>query len=81
MFVNPAYQSRELLYCIHKVGMKGIVMAGEHKTQNFYEILAQTVPELTKSSAGGKVKSEVAPTFTTVISMETTTPHKYAKNP
>ena len=60
---------------MNKVGMKGIVIAGEHKSQNFYEILAGTLPDL-KSSAGGQLKSEVVPSLRTVISMETTAPDK-----
>ena len=57
--INPAYQPQELLYCLNKVGVKAIVAAERFKTQDYYSILEQVVPELQRAVLE-KVESEEA---------------------
>lgn len=54
--LNPAYQGREIAYCIKKVGIKAIIAPETHKTQNYYEILTKIVPEI-PSAMNGRIES------------------------
>lgn len=64
--LNPAYQAPEMEYCVNKVGIKAIICAHRHKTQNYYELLEKIAPELPHSEPG-KLISAKAPSLTTVI--------------
>ena len=75
VYVNPAYKTREILYCLNKVGMKGIVIAGQFKSQNYFEMMLEAVPEVA-TSGPGETKSARVPTLTTLISMESSSPGK-----
>ena len=48
--INPAYQPEELKYC----GVKAVVASKTFKTQDYYNILTQVLPEL-----GGSESSTV----------------------
>ncbi|KAK3701713.1 hypothetical protein QZH41_018868 [Actinostola sp. cb2023] len=50
--INPAYQVSEVDYALKKVGCKALVMADAHKTQDYYNMIAQLVHELPDSSPG-----------------------------
>ena len=50
--INPAYQPAELLYCLNKVGVKVVVASKTFKTQDYYQILTQIMPELVESNSG-----------------------------
>ena len=50
--INPAYQPAELLYCLNKVGVKVVVASQVFKTQDYYQILTQIMPELVETSSG-----------------------------
>ena len=50
--INPAYQPAELLYCLNKVGVKVVVASQVFKTQDYYQILTQIMPELFGTSSG-----------------------------
>ncbi|ODN00440.1 Acyl-CoA synthetase family member 2, mitochondrial, partial [Orchesella cincta] len=67
--INAAYQSRELLYALNKVGVRCIVISSPFRTQNFYEILAKCVPEL-ETSTPGQLKSQEAPELEIVITVD-----------
>ncbi|XP_076352415.1 medium-chain acyl-CoA ligase ACSF2, mitochondrial-like [Tachypleus tridentatus] len=64
--INPALQQQELEYCIHKVRMHAIISADHFKTQDYYQILSNIVPEL-PSCRPGHVKSNRVKGFDTVI--------------
>ncbi|XP_021956368.1 medium-chain acyl-CoA ligase ACSF2, mitochondrial isoform X2 [Folsomia candida] len=66
--INPAYQGREINYCLNKVGVKALVLAEQFKTSNYYNMLLESIPELEKSDPG-RLNSKGAPTLTTVVSM------------
>ena len=44
--INPAYQPAELKYCLNKVGVKAIVSSESFKTQDYYKMMAEIMPEL-----------------------------------
>jgi len=44
--LNPAYQVPEIEYCIKKVGIKAMITTETFKTQNYYKMLAEIIPEL-----------------------------------
>ena len=46
--INPAYQPEELKYC----GVKAVVASKTFKTQDYYNILTQVLPELGGSESG-----------------------------
>ncbi len=69
--INPAYQTRELVYCLNKVGVKCMVVAEQFKTSNYYQMMVETCPEIEKSDPG-KIQAKAAPTLTTVITIPTT---------
>ena len=64
--INPAYQPQELLYCLNKVGVKAIVAAERFKTQDYFRILEQVVPEL-ESAVLEKVESAAVPSLSRVV--------------
>jgi hypothetical protein len=66
--INPAYQVREIGYCLKKVGVKGVVISEPFKSSNYYEMMTQTVPEI-EGSDPGCIKSPAFPNLTTLISM------------
>ena len=65
---SPAYQPQELLYCLNKVGVKAIIAAERFKTQDYFSILKQVVPEL-ESAVSEKVESETVPSLSRVVMM------------
>jgi len=50
--VNPAYRVQELEYAIQKVGMKAMIMAESFKTQDYYEMMFELFPELSRCPPG-----------------------------
>ncbi|GIX73872.1 medium-chain acyl-CoA ligase ACSF2, mitochondrial [Caerostris extrusa] len=49
--INPVSEPMELDYCLKKVGCKALVTWDIFKTQNFYNILCEIIPELSKSTS------------------------------
>ncbi|CAB4064550.1 ACSF2 [Lepeophtheirus salmonis] len=43
--VNPAFQKDELHYVLNKVPVKGLVCPSTFKTQKYYELISEIVPE------------------------------------
>lgn len=64
--LNPAYQPPEMEYCVNKVGIKAVLCAHRHKTQNYYELLEKVAPELPESEPG-KLSSSKVPSLKTVV--------------
>uniref|UniRef100_A0A0K2TMM1 Medium-chain acyl-CoA ligase ACSF2, mitochondrial n=1 Tax=Lepeophtheirus salmonis TaxID=72036 RepID=A0A0K2TMM1_LEPSM len=67
--VNPAFQKDELHYVLNKVPVKGLVCPSTFKTQKYYELISEVVPEKT-SCKPGEINSESAPLFKSVIIIE-----------
>ena len=53
--------------------MKGMVIAGQFKSQNYYEMMTEAVPEIANSQPG-EIKSTKVPTLRTLVSMESSPP-------
>ena len=66
MGLNPAYQVPELSYSINKVGIKALISSESCKTQNYYEMLAEIVPEM-KGSQTRVIESPSCATLRAVI--------------
>ena len=66
--INPAYQPQELLYCLNKVGVKAIVAAERFKTQDYFSILKEVVPEL-ENATSETVVSKSVPSLSRVVMM------------
>ena len=66
--INPAYQPQELLYCLNKVGVKAVVSAERFKTQDYFSILKEVVPEL-ESATSETVVSKSVPSLSRVVMM------------
>ncbi|XP_058455107.1 medium-chain acyl-CoA ligase ACSF2, mitochondrial-like [Malaya genurostris] len=64
--INQASQLPELEYALKKVGVKALVAAERYRSQNYYEILTQLLPELVDASPA-KLKSSAVPTLSSVI--------------
>ncbi|GIY52332.1 medium-chain acyl-CoA ligase ACSF2, mitochondrial [Caerostris darwini] len=64
--INPANQAAELEYCLKKVGCKALVLWDVLKTQDYYKILCNTIPDLPKSIPG-KLKNSNLPNLESVI--------------
>ena len=56
MNLNPAYRENELEYALNKVGVKLLIMAESFKTQDYYQMIFDLCPELTRA-AHGQIKS------------------------
>lgn len=68
MNINPAYQAHELLYCLNKVSVRAIVSAEAFKTQKYYDIMCEIMPEIPTCNAG-EVKSAAVPSLEKIIMM------------
>ena len=66
MNINPAYQPKELLYCLNKVGIRAMVNAESFKTQDYYAMMAEIIPELPLAQPG-RIESEATPDLRHVI--------------
>ncbi|GIY52334.1 medium-chain acyl-CoA ligase ACSF2, mitochondrial [Caerostris darwini] len=64
--INPVSQPMELDYCLKKVGCKALVTWDVFKTQNFYNILCELIPELPKSTSC-RLKSSNFPNLEYII--------------
>ena len=64
MNINPAYQPAELKYCLNKVGVKAVVSAESFKTQDYYKMMAEIMPEL-----GTGRRSESVPSLEKIVMM------------
>ncbi|GJQ80425.1 hypothetical protein Trydic_g12282 [Trypoxylus dichotomus] len=64
--LNPAYQAREIEYCINKVGISTIIFGDKYKKQNYYELLNKVCPEIVMCEPG-KLKSGNVPSLKTTI--------------
>ena len=69
--INPAYQPQELLYCLNKVGVKAVVSAERFKTQDYFSILKEVVPELENATSETVVSKSVASLSRVVMMGET----------
>jgi len=66
--INPAYQPEELKYCLNKVGVKAVVASKTFKTQDYYSILTQVLPELGGSESDW-IESSSVPSLKRIILM------------
>ena len=64
--INPAYQPEELRYCLHKVGIKAMVCSESFKTQDYYKMLTDIVPEI-KEAKDKMVDSKETPFLKTIV--------------
>ncbi|KAJ8969599.1 hypothetical protein NQ317_011313 [Molorchus minor] len=66
--INPAYQPKEIEYCINKVGINAIICGHKFKTQNYYEFLNSICPELAQSDPGN-LRSRSLPSLRSVVTI------------
>lgn len=64
--INPAYQVPELEYALNKVGVKALIAPESYRSQNYYDMITQIVPEL-KSWSAGEINSSKVPSLSAVI--------------
>ncbi|XP_055643372.1 medium-chain acyl-CoA ligase ACSF2, mitochondrial isoform X1 [Toxorhynchites rutilus septentrionalis] len=64
--INPAFQTPEAEYSLNKVGIKALIAAEKHRTQNYYEMLTRIIPEL-QTDRTGQLRSKKVPSLQTVI--------------
>ncbi|XP_060528278.1 medium-chain acyl-CoA ligase ACSF2, mitochondrial-like [Cylas formicarius] len=64
--INPAFQPKEIQYCINKVGVKSLICAHKFRKQNYYDILNVIAPELSNSDPG-KIKCKAVPSLESII--------------
>ncbi|XP_062547096.1 medium-chain acyl-CoA ligase ACSF2, mitochondrial-like [Armigeres subalbatus] len=64
--INPAFEIPEVEYALNKVQVKALVTVESYRTQKYYEMLCQLMPELADSSPG-KLKSSKIPSLKLVI--------------
>ena len=57
--INPLYRPHELEYALKKVDCKALIMAEEFKGQNYYDIIFQLIPELSRNEEGGHIRSHL----------------------
>jgi fatty-acyl-CoA synthase len=69
--INPAYRSQELQYVLHQADITTLFLADQHKSTNFFEILAGVCPELA-GCAPGRLQSAACPKLRHVISIKET---------
>lgn len=64
--LNPALQGQEVRQCLKKVDTKAIITPEFFKTQNYFKILKDILPEIEHSSPG-QIKSNTIPTLRHII--------------
>lgn len=64
--MNPAYQERELDYCLKKVNVKAIIAPEVFRKQNHFEILATLMPSL-RDARNGKIENNEKNSLRNVI--------------
>ncbi|GAB6020347.1 hypothetical protein CHUAL_003059 [Chamberlinius hualienensis] len=67
--ISPAYQMPEIDYCIRKVGIKAMVIYDQFKTQDYFQMLVNLMPEINDTKPGSKIKNKNHPYFDTIITM------------
>lgn len=63
--MNPAYQLPELDYCLKKVDVKAIIIPEEFRTQKYYQMLDQLLPDLKNS--GSKIENNQVNSLQNII--------------
>ncbi|GFS55768.1 medium-chain acyl-CoA ligase ACSF2, mitochondrial, partial [Trichonephila inaurata madagascariensis] len=64
--INPALQKMEVEYCLKKVKCKAVVTWDVFKTQDYYKIMCDLIPELPKSKPG-HIRNSNLPNLESVI--------------
>ncbi len=64
--INPAYRIAEVEYALNKVGCKGLVFAGSHKTSDYVAMLRTLAPEIAESEPG-QLRAHRLPDLNVVI--------------
>ncbi|GAB6026670.1 hypothetical protein CHUAL_013183 [Chamberlinius hualienensis] len=67
--LNPAYQPRELDYCLRKLEMRALIAHDHFKTQDYYKIINHVIPEISHTKPGDKIQSKVHPYTDSLIIM------------
>ena len=67
--VNQAYQTRELEYCLRKVGVRTLVAAEGYRTSDYYAMLTELVPSLADGEPGvpATVRSQRLPELRDIV--------------
>ncbi|GAB6026169.1 hypothetical protein CHUAL_012371 [Chamberlinius hualienensis] len=66
--VNPAYQKMEFQHVLEKMKLKALLIPETFKTQNFYQMVSEIVPEIADTKSG-KINSKKHPYFTDIVMM------------
>ncbi|GFW24661.1 medium-chain acyl-CoA ligase ACSF2, mitochondrial [Trichonephila clavipes] len=66
--LNPAFQSKELAFCLNKASCKALVISDAFKTQDYYKMLLQIAPDLSENKSE-KIQSKNLPHLESVIIM------------
>jgi fatty-acyl-CoA synthase len=67
--INPAYRRSELEYALNKAGCKTLISAGQFKSSNYIDILAELAPEI-RSSEPGHLRSQRLPSLRSLIRID-----------
>ncbi|GFT22818.1 medium-chain acyl-CoA ligase ACSF2, mitochondrial [Nephila pilipes] len=49
--LNPAFQQKELIFCLNKANCKALVISDVFKTQDYYKMLLQIAPDLPENKS------------------------------
>ncbi|XP_028040271.1 acyl-CoA synthetase family member 2, mitochondrial [Bombyx mandarina] len=66
VLINPAYEKKELSFCIKKSGMKCLLISDALPKREYYRTLEQLIPEL-KDGKPGLLKSREFPFLSSII--------------
>lgn len=65
--MNPSYMEHEIEHCLHKVGMKAIIVDESYKTQLYYKMLSDIVPGLSSQPENSTISCNKLPELSYVI--------------
>ncbi|XP_046962672.1 medium-chain acyl-CoA ligase ACSF2, mitochondrial [Vanessa cardui] len=68
VFINPAYETNELGFCIKKTQMKGLLIGDTIKNRDYIGRLNKILPEL-QSSKEGSLSSQIFPSLKSIITL------------
>ncbi|XP_054260339.1 medium-chain acyl-CoA ligase ACSF2, mitochondrial-like [Macrosteles quadrilineatus] len=65
--MNPSYMAHEIEHCLHKVGLKAIIVDESYKTQLYYKMLCDIVPGLSSLPENYTISCNKLPELSHVI--------------
>lgn len=65
--MNPSYTAHEIEHCLNKVGVKAFITDEHYKTQQYYKMVCDIVPDLSSSPDNAIITCDKLPELSYLI--------------